>query len=105
MMTQTGVGTIFGSWVIGLGEKSLFLALIMTMLLSILLLHLHLVLRLLGLLRERFGEAGALPLTRCMPCANGTTSLGGASPSCGACDDAAGPKLWGDGGEPQVGSG
>ena len=37
MMTQTGVGTIFGSWVIGLGEKSLFLALIMTMLLSILL--------------------------------------------------------------------
>ena len=37
MMTQTGVGTIFGSWVIGLGEKSLFLALVMTMLLSILL--------------------------------------------------------------------
>jgi TRAP transporter 4TM/12TM fusion protein len=37
MMTQTGVGTIFGSWVIGLGEKSLFLALIMTMLLSIML--------------------------------------------------------------------
>src|SRR6201746_85872 len=37
MMTQTGVGTIFGGWVIGLGEKSLFLALIMTMLLSILL--------------------------------------------------------------------
>ena len=37
MMSQTGVGTIFGSWVIGLGEKSLFLALIMTMLLSILL--------------------------------------------------------------------
>jgi TRAP transporter 4TM/12TM fusion protein len=37
MMTQTGVGTIFGSWVIGLGEKSLFLALIMTMFLSILL--------------------------------------------------------------------
>ena len=37
MMTQTGVGTIFGSWVIGLGEKSLFLALIMTMLLSIVL--------------------------------------------------------------------
>jgi TRAP-type uncharacterized transport system fused permease subunit len=36
-MTQTGVGTIFGSWVIGLGEKSLFLALIMTMFLSILL--------------------------------------------------------------------
>src|SRR6478609_8431261 len=37
MMTQTGVGTIFGSWVIGLGEKSLFLALVMTMILSILL--------------------------------------------------------------------
>jgi TRAP-type uncharacterized transport system fused permease subunit len=37
MMTQTGVGTIFGSWVIGLGEKSLFLALVMTMVLSILL--------------------------------------------------------------------
>ncbi|MBB4262475.1 TRAP transporter permease [Bradyrhizobium sp. CIR3A] len=37
MMSQTGVGTIFGGWVIGLGEKSLVLALIMTMLLSILL--------------------------------------------------------------------
>ena len=37
MMTQTGVGTIFGSWIIGLGAKSLFLALIMTMLLSIML--------------------------------------------------------------------
>ena len=37
MMTQTGVGTIFGNWVIGLGEKSLFLALVMTMFLSILL--------------------------------------------------------------------
>jgi TRAP transporter 4TM/12TM fusion protein len=37
MMTQTGVGAIFGSWVIGLGDKSLFLALVMTMLLSILL--------------------------------------------------------------------
>ena len=37
MMTQTGVGNIFGGWVIGLGEKSLFLALVMTMLLSILL--------------------------------------------------------------------
>jgi TRAP transporter 4TM/12TM fusion protein len=37
MMTQTGVGTIFGGWVIGLGAHSLFLALIMTMLLSILL--------------------------------------------------------------------
>jgi len=37
MMSQTGVGTIFGSWIIGLGAKSLFLALVMTMLLSILL--------------------------------------------------------------------
>jgi TRAP transporter 4TM/12TM fusion protein len=37
MMTQTGVGAVFGGWVIGLGEKSLFLALVMTMLLSILL--------------------------------------------------------------------
>jgi TRAP-type uncharacterized transport system fused permease subunit len=37
MMTQTGVGTIFGGWVIGLGAKSLFLALVMTMVLSILL--------------------------------------------------------------------
>jgi TRAP transporter 4TM/12TM fusion protein len=37
MMTQTGVGTIFGGWVIGLGQQSLFLALVMTMLLSILL--------------------------------------------------------------------
>jgi TRAP transporter 4TM/12TM fusion protein len=37
MMTQTGVGTVFGGWIIGLGAKSLFLALIMTMLLSILL--------------------------------------------------------------------
>lgn len=37
MMSQTGVGTIFGGWVIGLGDKSLFLALVMTMLLSILL--------------------------------------------------------------------
>ena len=37
MMTQTGVGTIFGGWIIGLGDKSLFLALIMTMFLSILL--------------------------------------------------------------------
>ena len=37
MMTLTGVGTIFGGWIIGLGAKSLFLALVMTMLLSILL--------------------------------------------------------------------
>ncbi|SHL02866.1 TRAP transporter, 4TM/12TM fusion protein [Bradyrhizobium lablabi] len=37
MLTQTGVGTLFGGWVIGLGAKSLFLALVMTMLLSILL--------------------------------------------------------------------
>jgi TRAP transporter 4TM/12TM fusion protein len=37
MMTQTGVGTLFCGWIIGLGSKSLFLALVMTMLLSILL--------------------------------------------------------------------
>jgi len=37
MMSQTGVGTVFGGWVISLGEKSLFLALIMSMILSILL--------------------------------------------------------------------
>jgi TRAP transporter 4TM/12TM fusion protein len=37
MMTQTGVGTILGGWIIGLGEQSLFLALVLTMLLSILL--------------------------------------------------------------------
>jgi TRAP transporter 4TM/12TM fusion protein len=37
MMTQTGVGTIFGGWVVGLGANSLFLALVVTMLLSILL--------------------------------------------------------------------
>jgi TRAP transporter 4TM/12TM fusion protein len=37
MMTQTGVGTVFGSWVIGLGQHSLFLALVLTMILSILL--------------------------------------------------------------------
>lgn len=37
MMTQTGVGTVFGSWIIGLGQTSLFLALILTMILSILL--------------------------------------------------------------------
>jgi len=37
MMTQTGVGTIFGGWIVSLGATSLFLALIMTMLLSILL--------------------------------------------------------------------
>jgi TRAP transporter 4TM/12TM fusion protein len=37
MMTQTGVGTVFGGWIIGLGQQSLFLALVMTMLLSILL--------------------------------------------------------------------
>jgi TRAP transporter 4TM/12TM fusion protein len=37
MMTQTGIGTIFGNWIIGFGEHSLFLALVMTMLLSILL--------------------------------------------------------------------
>jgi TRAP-type uncharacterized transport system fused permease subunit len=37
MMTQTGVGTIFGGWIIGMGEKSLFLALVLTMVVSILL--------------------------------------------------------------------
>ena len=37
MMTQTGVGTVFGSWIVDLGEGSLFLTLVMTMLLSILL--------------------------------------------------------------------
>src|SRR3954452_2282335 len=37
MMTQTGVGSIFGSWFIGLGKTSLFAALVMTMFLSILL--------------------------------------------------------------------
>ena len=37
MMTQTGVGTIFGSWIISLGATSLILALVITMLLSILL--------------------------------------------------------------------
>jgi TRAP transporter 4TM/12TM fusion protein len=37
MMTQTGVGTVLGGWVIGLGNQSLFLALVLTMLLSILL--------------------------------------------------------------------
>jgi TRAP transporter 4TM/12TM fusion protein len=37
MMTQTGIGTIFGGWIIGFGGHSLFLALVMTMLLSILL--------------------------------------------------------------------
>jgi TRAP transporter 4TM/12TM fusion protein len=37
MMTQTGVGTTFGNWVISIGEHSLFLALVLTMILSILL--------------------------------------------------------------------
>ena len=37
MMTQTGIGTVFGSWIIGLGQHSLFLALVLTMILSILL--------------------------------------------------------------------
>src|ERR1700675_658049 len=37
MMTQTGGGTIFAGWGMSLGAKSLFLALVMTMLLSILL--------------------------------------------------------------------
>jgi TRAP-type uncharacterized transport system fused permease subunit len=37
MMSQTGAGAAFGNWIIGLGDKSLFLPLVMTMLLSILL--------------------------------------------------------------------
>ncbi|RDJ21780.1 TRAP transporter permease [Bosea caraganae] len=37
LMTQTGIGTTFGAWVIGLGKHSLFLALVLTMILSILL--------------------------------------------------------------------
>ena len=37
MMSQTGAGAAFGDWIITLGDKSLFLALVMTMLLSILL--------------------------------------------------------------------
>ena len=37
LMTQTGIGTTFGAWIIGLGKHSLFLALILTMVLSILL--------------------------------------------------------------------
>jgi TRAP transporter 4TM/12TM fusion protein len=37
MMMQTGVGALFGGWIIGLGEMSLFLALVVTMFLSILL--------------------------------------------------------------------
>jgi len=37
MMTQTGIGTTFGNWVIGIGQQSLFLALVLTMILSILL--------------------------------------------------------------------
>lgn len=37
MMTQTGIGTTFGNWVIGIGKHSLFLALVLTMILSILL--------------------------------------------------------------------
>jgi TRAP transporter 4TM/12TM fusion protein len=37
LMTQTGIGTTFGAWIIGLGQSSLFLALVLTMILSILL--------------------------------------------------------------------
>jgi len=37
MMTQTGIGTTLGGWIIGLGQSSLFLALVLTMVLSILL--------------------------------------------------------------------
>ena len=37
MMSQTGAGAAFDNWIGGIGDKSLFLALVMTMLLSILL--------------------------------------------------------------------
>jgi TRAP transporter 4TM/12TM fusion protein len=37
MMSQTGAGATLGNWIVTLGDKSLFLALVMTMLLSILL--------------------------------------------------------------------
>lgn len=36
-MTLTGVGTIFGSWLIGIGKESMFLALILTMIFSLIL--------------------------------------------------------------------
>ena len=36
-MTLTGIGTIFGSWLIGIGRESMFLALVLTMIFSLLL--------------------------------------------------------------------
>lgn len=36
-MTLTGVGTIFGSWLIGVGKESMFLALVLTMIFSLIL--------------------------------------------------------------------
>ncbi len=36
-MTLTGIGTIFGSWLIGIGKESMFLALLLTMIFSLIL--------------------------------------------------------------------
>lgn len=36
-MTLTGIGTIFGSWLIGIGKESMFLALVLTMVFSLIL--------------------------------------------------------------------
>ncbi|WP_336810316.1 TRAP transporter permease [Bosea sp. MMO-172] len=36
-MTLTGIGTIFGSWLIGIGKESMFLALVLTMIFSLIL--------------------------------------------------------------------
>ena len=36
-MTLTGIGTIFGSWLIGVGKESMFLALVLTMVFSLIL--------------------------------------------------------------------
>ena len=36
-MTLTGIGTIFGSWLIGIGKSSMFLALVLTMIFSLIL--------------------------------------------------------------------
>jgi TRAP transporter 4TM/12TM fusion protein len=36
-MTLTGIGTIFGSWLIGVGKQSMFLALVLTMIFSLIL--------------------------------------------------------------------
>jgi TRAP transporter 4TM/12TM fusion protein len=36
-MTLTGIGTIFGSWLIGVGKNSMFLALVLTMIFSLIL--------------------------------------------------------------------